>query len=188
MKFALTSLDSLIFAGLLASASAMAQGTDAASAAPNPGKSPSASQGCMSHHGEHNMGQYDPATMQARMARRQADMKSMLKITPAQENAWTTFTEAMQPPMRMLGVERPIAAQRTDMEKLTTPERIDKMKAMRAQRMADMNAEMDKRGEATKVFYAALSFEQQKTFDAEYRKLGRHGSDGHHGGMAHRKG
>ena len=186
MKFALTTLNSLIFAGLLASAGAMAQGTDAAAA---PSKSATANQGAMPGPGEHRMGRYDPAEMQAWMVKRQADMKAKLKITPVQEGAWTAFTAAMQPPAGMTaGGGRPMAAQRAELDKLTTPERIDKMKALRAQRMADMNAEMDKRGEATKVFYAALNAEQQKTFDAEHRQMqmGDHQGRGHHGGMQHK--
>ena len=86
----------------------------------------------------------------------------------------------------MMGGERPMAAQRAEFDKLTTPERIDKMKAMRTERMAEMNAQMDKRGDATKAFYAALSSEQQKTFDAEHRKMGPregHGRGHHEGGM-----
>jgi Spy/CpxP family protein refolding chaperone len=143
----------------------------------------------MPHHGEHKMGRHDPAKMQAWMAKRQAELKAMLKITPAQESAWTTFTASMQPPARMMGGERPMAAQRAELDKLTTPERIDKMKALRTQRMAEMNAEMDKRGDAAKAFYAVLSPEQQKTFDAEHRKMGgEHRGRGHHGGGMHHKG
>ena len=52
------------------------------------------------------------------------------------------------------------------------------MRALRNQRMAEMNAAMDKRGEATKAFYAALTPEQQKTFDAEHKKHGPHGGRG----------
>jgi protein CpxP len=63
---------------------------------------------------------------------------------------------------------------------LTTPQRIDKMKEMRTQRMADMSAAMDKRGEATKTFYAALTPDQQKVFDAQ------HARHGHHEGQSHR--
>ena len=193
MTFALKSLNGLILAGLLATAGAgaMAQGTDAAPAALNPASAPAA-QNARPHHGEHRMGEHrmgqrDPAKMQAWMAKRQADMKARLKITPAQEGAWTAFTTAMQPPARMMGGERPMAAQRTELDKLTTPERIDKMKAMRDQRMTEMNTEMDKRGDATKTFYAALSAEQQKTFDAEHRKMGGHPGRGHHaGGMQHK--
>ena len=64
-----------------------------------------------------------------------------------------------------------MTAQRAEMAKLTTPERIDKMREMRTQRMTEMNAAMDKRAEATKTFYATLTPEQQKTFDAEQLKM-----------------
>jgi Spy/CpxP family protein refolding chaperone len=50
---------------------------------------------------------------------------------------------------------------------------------MRTARMA----EMDKRADATKTFYAALSPEQKKVFDAETAR-GRHG----HHGMHHHRG
>lgn len=190
MKFALkplATLNTLVLAGLLATAGAgaMAQGTDAAPAALNPATSTTATSNARQHHGEQRMGRHDPAKMQAMMAKRQADMKAKLKITPAQEGAWTTFTTAMQPPAGMMG-KRPGAEQRADMDKLTTPERIDKMQALRTQRMAEMSAEMDKRGAATKAFYAALSPEQQKTFDAEHKNAGKHG--GRHGGGMHHKG
>ena len=70
---------------------------------------------------------------------------------------------------------------KTDMDKLTTPERIDKMRALRAERMTTMNAEMDKRGAATKAFYAVLSSEQKAVFDAVSMRGGRHGMGGEHG-------
>ena len=124
------------------------------------------------------MGHHDPAKMQAMMAKRQADMKATLKITPAQEGSWTSFTAAMQPPAHA----RPTPEQRAEFDKLTTPQRIDKMREMRTQRMTEMNASMDKRGEATKTFYAALTPEQQKTFDAERQKHQGHDGAGHHGG------
>lgn len=183
MKFTLkplASLNGFVLAGLLtaAGASAMAQ-TAPVTPVPAP-----AAMGAAGHHGE-RMGRHDPAQMQAMMAKRHADMKATLKITPAQDGAWTAFTAAMQPPVH--GV-RPTAEQRAEMDKLTTPERIDKMRAMRTQRMAEMNATMDKRGAATKTFYAALSAEQQKTFDAEHKKSGLHGGRGQHGGGMHHKG
>ncbi len=105
-------------------------------------------------------------------AKRLAVLKGQLKLTAAQEPAWTTFTAAMQPG------ERPARLDRQNMDKLTTPERIDRMRAMRAQHAA----EADRRGEATKAFYAALTPEQQKTFDAQAHH-------GHRmGGMAGMKG
>jgi hypothetical protein len=184
MKFtlkALASLNSIVLAGLLtaAGASAMAQ-----TAPVTPVPAPAAMSKADGHHGE-RMGSHDPAQMQAMMAQRHADMKATLKITPAQDGAWTAFTAAMQPPVHGA---RPTAEQRAEMDKLTTPERIDKMHAMRTQRMAEMNAAMDKRGAATKTFYAALSAEQQKTFDAEHKKSGLHGGRSQHGGGMHHKG
>lgn len=166
-------LNSLVLAGLLASAgsAAMAQGTPVAPTAP------AASTGAPAGPQGERMGRHDPAKMQAMMAKRQAEMKAKLKITPAQEGAWTTFTAAMQPPAH---AGRPTPAQRAEFDKLTTPERIDKMRTLRTQRMAEMNAAMNQRGDATKTFYAVLSPEQQKTFDTEHKKHGSRG--GHHGG------
>jgi protein CpxP len=175
MKFAVKSNASLhrfALAALLATlgASAMAQGAPASPTAPS---SPS----------ENYMSKQDPAKIQAKMAKRQAELKATLKISPAQEGAWTTFTAAMQPPAGMRA--RPTPEQRAEMDKLTTPQRIDKMRDMRAQRMTEMNATMTKRGDATKALYAALTPEQQKVFDAEQKKhrgQGGHGGPGHHGG------
>lgn len=128
----------------------------------------------------HNMAQGDPAKMQARMAERHAkhlaDMKIRLQISPAQEGAWTAFADAMQPPVRT-AVDR--SKFRAEMEKLTTPERIDKMQALKAQR----DAEMTKRANAVKTFYAALTPAQQKVFDLESLKHGRMGGHGGHHGM-----
>ena len=126
-------------------------------------------------HAKHErMGRHDPAKMQEFQAKRLAALKEKLKITPAQEAAWTSFTSGiqMQPPG-----PRP---ERAEMEKLTTPQRLDKMRDMRAQHAATA----EKRDAAVKTFYAALSPEQQKTFDAEHARMGPRGSrhGGHHGG------
>lgn len=166
-------LNGLLIAGLLATfgASAMAQGTPPAAQSPGP-------------RSEH-MGKHDPAKMQAMMAKHQADLKTKLKLTPAQEDAWTAYTTAMQPPAGLQ--QHPTEAQRADMDKLTTPERIDKMRSMRAERMTQMSAAMDKRGDATKALYAALTPEQQKVFDAEHKKHGARGERGAHGDGQHKK-
>ncbi len=185
MKFTLkpvASLNGLVLAALLATAGAsvLAQGTPAA---PMAGPTTAGMRAGMP--GDRMMGHRDPAKMQAWMAKRQAALKARLQITPAQEGAWTAFTAAMQPPARHA---RPTPEQRAEFAKLTTPERIDKMRALRTQRMAEMNAAMDQRGEATKAFYAALSPEQQKTFDAEHRKFGERAGRARHEGWMHRKG
>lgn len=177
MKFALkplASVNGLVLAGLLATvgASAMAQGAPTA-----PVAGPMAAGQHADRHGDH-MGRPDSAKMQAMMAKRQAETKAKLKITPAQEGAWTAYTASMQP----LAHAHPTPEQRAAFDKLTTPQRIDKMKEMRTQRMTDMNAVMDKRGEATKTFYAALTPEQQKVFDTEHAKHRHHGDRGGPGG------
>ena len=115
----------------------------------------------MSHHGKARM---DPAKMQARMEQRQAALKAQLKLTAEQEPAWTAFAASHKPPAGMM-MDRQAAM--ADLAKLTTPERIDKMKELRAQRMGQMTAAMDQRAEATKTFYAVLTPEQQKVFDAQ---------------------
>jgi hypothetical protein len=128
--------------------------------------------GMMAHGGMHHM---DPAKMAQMHAKHLADLKAKLKITASQEAAWTSFTDVMKPPTDMMG-KRP---DRAEMDKLTTPERIDKMRAMHKEHMATMEATMDKRGDATKAFYATLSPEQQKTFDGEFAKMGPRGEHDH---------
>lgn len=109
-----------------------------------------------------------------RMAQRLAALKQKLAITPAQEGAWTAWTTAMQPPAA--AVHR---MERAELAKLTTPERIDRMRSVRAER----TSMMDRRADATKTFYAALNADQKKVFDAETLQLMRHGGrHGHHGG------
>jgi periplasmic protein CpxP/Spy len=155
----------LIAAGLLAGL-AFATGAQT-QPSPSVGPTPAAMR---QHHGR-----FDPARMQEHIAKRQAQLKEKLQITPAQEAAWSAYTTAMQPPANAKPPEH------GEFDKLTTPERIDRMRAMRAARAA----EMDKRAEATKVFYAALSPEQKKVFDAETapRQHARH-----HGGRGLRWG
>lgn len=114
------------------------------------------------------------AAMAERQAKHQAELKEKLKITPAQEGAWNNFTQSMKPP-----ATPPQRPNREEMAKLTTPERLDRMQAMKAQR----DAEMGKRTEAVKSFYGQLNAEQKKVFDSETARMGeRHGRGGRHGG------
>ena len=114
----------------------------------------------MPHHAQHHG---------ERAAKRMEQLKGKLALTTAQEPAWSSFTTAMHPG------ERPARLDRQDMASITTPERIDRMRALRAQRAA----EADRRGEATKTLYAALTPAQQQTFDTEtHRGWARHGDKG----------
>jgi hypothetical protein len=114
--------------------------------------------------------------MQQRHAQHLAALKEKLKLTPAQEGAWSTFAAAQQlppaPPPRM---------DRAELAKLTTPQRLDLMQ----QRQAERSAMFTKRADAARAFYATLSPEQQKTFDAESMRAfgprdGEHGEHGEH--------
>lgn len=165
-----TGLKSLLIAGLLANAAWSAQAqTTAPAAAPKPMASASSprmhGEGMGHERGMH--GRMDPAKMEAMIAKHMAELKTKLKISTAQEGSWTTFTTAMKPPARP-DMSRP---DRADMDKLTTPERIDKMRALRAQHTADRQANMEKRENAVKAFYADLNAEQKKTFDTEHSKM-----------------
>ncbi|MBC7718279.1 MAG: Spy/CpxP family protein refolding chaperone [Chitinophagaceae bacterium] len=165
-----SALNALVLAGLLASA-ATGVAAQTAPTASTVSSQPSAA-------GERRMGGHDPAHMQARMAKRQAEMKTKLAITPAQEGAWSYYTSAMQPPARWGA--RPSAEQRAELDKLSTPERVDKMRSLRAERMKAMGTAMDQRGEATKALYAALTPAQQKVMDAELKNHHAQGDKGHH--------
>ena len=113
-------------------------------------------------------GRMDPAKMEAMRARHLADLKTRMKITPAQEGAWTTFSGAMKPPAHTM--DRP---DRATLDKLTTPERIDKMRELRAKHHADRQAAMDQRDQAIKTLYATLTDEQKKVMDAEHAHMGK---------------
>jgi len=130
-------------------------------------------------------GPMDPARMAEmqkkmteRHAARQAQLKADLKITAAQEPAWNAYVARTAHEPR-----KPVAAE--DWSKLTTPQRLDKMQAHKAERDAQMTQRID----ATKSFYAQLTPEQQKTFDMQsgLQRAGmkgehRMGGQGGHGG------
>lgn len=108
-----------------------------------------------------NRGRGNPAKMQAMRDQRHAALKAQLKLTPEQEAAWTTFSTQAGPVGKMM----PARTDTIEMAKLTTPERLDKMKTFHAEHIAQMTAAMEKRADAVKTFYAVLTPEQQKVFD-----------------------
>lgn len=154
-----------VSAGAFAQTPAAAPATPAVQAQPQAGVAP---QGKRMQHG-------DPAKrmerMQAHRAKRMAELKTKLAITPAQEGAWTEFTASTQPPTM-----RPQHLDRAEFAKLTTPQRLERMQA----RQTERSAMFAKRADATKAFYATLSADQQKTFDAETARLGHGGHQWHH--------
>jgi hypothetical protein len=89
------------------------------------------------------------------------ELKSKLNLQAAQEPAWNTFTQSMQHPARMARPDR------ATFEQMTTPERLDQMQALKAQR----DAHMQQRAEATKAFYATLNTDQKQVFDKETARM-----------------
>ncbi len=169
----ITSRQRILWAGLLATATFAAS---AQTPPPPAGAAPGAPAAEHRMHKARDGKSFE--RMQERRAKHLADLKTKLQLTPAQEGAWSTFTSATQPPARP--AQRPDrAAARAEFEKMTTPQRIDRMQARQAERAA-MFA---KRADATKSFYAVLTPEQQKTFDAQAM---RHGPRDGHGPHGHR--
>jgi hypothetical protein len=118
--------------------------------------------------------------MQERRTKHMADLKTKLKLDASQETAWSAFAAASQPPGPPPG--RDPKAARAEFEKMTTPQRLDRMQA----RQADHAAMFAKRAESTRTFYAALTPVQQKTFDAETLRHGHRGEHGRRGPDGHR--
>ena len=112
-----------------------------------------------------------------RHAQHWAGLKAKLNLQAAQEPAWHNFTQSMQHGPR---VARP---EHANLEKMTTPERLDQMQAMKAAR----DTRMQQRTEATKALYASLSADQKQVFDQETARMmkgsGMHGMrhHAHHG-------
>lgn len=139
-------------------------------AGPAAAQPPAPPAGMAGMHGPAGMpgmpGMPDPAAMKARMAEHMAqmdkDMHTILRLRPEQETAWRAFRDAMHPQdMPAMKMAAPKAPQ-------TTPQRLDEMNRMAAERQA-RHAKMEA---AVRAFYAALSPDQQAVFDALHRMHG----------------
>jgi hypothetical protein len=179
----ITSRNSLLLAGLLASVTFASSGAFAQAPAPGTVPATETQAAGAQAQGKHQHTRADRAKrferMQQHRAQRMAALKDKLKLSPGQEGAWNSFAEAQQPPARAAGaVAGQARPDRAEMAKLSTPERLDRMQA----RQAERSAMFAKRADATRTFYATLSPEQQKTFDAESARRFGHG---HRGGDHH---
>ena len=96
--------------------------------------------------------------MQERHQARQEQLHKDLKLTAAQEPAWKAFTENSGPQADWKFPDRDA------MDKLTAPERMEKMLEMSKQHQAYMAERL----EAMKTFYAVLTPEQKKVFDEHH--------------------
>ncbi len=95
------------------------------------------------------------ARMAERMKERQQKLHESLKLNPEQEKAWVKFQESH--PFQG-NVDRP---DRAAMEKLTAPERAEKMLEQSRKHQDAMSRHVS----AMKSFYDTLTPEQKKTFD-----------------------
>ena len=148
-------LPSLALAGALAVAAATGVGASFAQPAP-----PMPTEG-------HGWSRPDPAQMAQRHAEH---LRALLQLRPDQEPALRALIAALQPDPGKMDEMR---AERGEREKMTTPERIDRMQA----RMAERQAGFARKADAIKRFYAQLSPAQQRAFDALPMMMMR----GHHG-------
>lgn len=119
--------------------------------------------------------QWRAQRQQQRQQQHWAGLKDQLQLQANQQTAWEQFTQSMQQPTTHARLDQQA------LDKLSTPERIDRMRALRQQHAA----EADRRGEATKAFYAQLTPAQQKTFDAQRSGHGRHMGKHMGHGMSH---
>jgi len=170
----ISSRQRLAWAGLLASVAFAASAqtpppapAEAATAAPSAQHAP--------HMHKHGDRAQRMEKMKERQAKRMTELKTKLQLRADQEGAWSTFATSRQPP-----AAPPQRPDRDAFAKMTTPQRLDLMKEHQASR----TMAFERRADATRSFYAALTPAQQKTFDAETLKMGPRGHGGprgHHG-------
>jgi protein CpxP len=121
-------------------------------------------------HGHAATHEMNHAKFAERMAKHQAQLHDKLKLTAAQEPAWSAFTAAATP-------KTPLARpDRAEMQKLPAPQRLEKHIAMQKEHLAMQESRLA----ALRTFYAVLTPEQQKIVD-ESMPRGRHGHRGGHG-------
>jgi Spy/CpxP family protein refolding chaperone len=96
------------------------------------------------------------------MKQRQQQLHSALKLNPEQEKAWGKYQESFA---NMQPGERPTA---DSMAKLSAPERAEQMLDHSRKHQERMTQHVA----ALKTFYATLTPEQQKTFDAQQMQRG----------------
>ena len=137
--------------------------------------------GDSAEHGCEKHGQKTQVERTEQRAKHMSELKQKLHLTSSQAAAWDAFANASQPGMQgmgmgmgKMGVDKD--AMRNEFAKMSTPQRIDKMMAMSDMR----HTQMMQRADATKAFYAQLTPEQQKIFDAEAMPKGGHWGPGQH--------
>ena len=87
-----------------------------------------------------------------------ATLHDELKLSDAQEKAWTIFIDESK------STDQAPIPSRSELSKLTTPERLDRMLSIMKVRQQNMVSH----AQSVKGFYRILTAEQQRVFDASY--------------------
>jgi hypothetical protein len=101
--------------------------------------------------------------VQANILKNQGQLHDQLNLSHEQEPVWNEFIASVPVSPKSTRLER-IA-----MDKLTTPERLE----LQLNQLKEQEAKMASNLLALKTFYAALTPEQQKTFDEYHAKAAR---------------
>lgn len=106
------------------------------------------------------------AFREAHEKQRLQDLRTVLRLRPDQETALSAFVQAARPP----GPDEGPGARHgpPPSESLSTPQRLDEM----ARREAQRTGERQRRADALRAFYTALSPDQRQVFDALMRLQG----------------
>ena len=109
------------------------------------------------------------AKMAQKRAEHQAKLQAALNLNSQQKPAWDAFVASQAPGKKG---ERAGRGDRAAWASLSAPQRMEKQIAMQKARTAHMESRLS----ALNSFYAVLTPEQRKTFDAQakHRKGGRH--------------
>ncbi len=113
-------------------------------------------------HAECGHGHWDKARQAEVFDQRMKTLHDVLKLSDSQEGAWHDFIGNLKPG------ERPLRMERSELSKLPTPERLDRMLSMMKERLQNMESHT----QAVKSFYAQLTAQQQKIFDEKFRPYG----------------
>lgn len=110
----------------------------------------------------------------ARFEKHMAKLHDALKLTSAQEAAWTEFSNKMKPvDMEKPGMDKP---GHQDWEGLNAPDRLDKM----LDNMKVREKQLAGHAATVRAFYGALTPDQQKIFDHQFQAYRhRHGRHSH---------
>lgn len=163
---ALSVLASMAMAPAIGHAAGEAPAAAAAPAATTP--APAAEK----HHQRHS--RMTPEQRAEKHAQHLQKMKAALKITASQEPAWDAFAQTMGHQHEGMKDHR---ANMEKMANMTTLQRVDHMREMRQAHAA----KADQRDEAIKKLYAALTPEQQKVMDNQFKEHMKKGMRSHHG-------